>query len=176
MLLYKKSKVVWSSLKEVHADVFTRVNHRTSGTDQQPNSCFTSATKLGVLAGSVAAYSGNYLVTVGTGSNIPMGLFTEDAIADSFDNAPATASNKIPIAIFGGEYEVEAFETHAYASPYASILTSYTIGCYLYCSPNGLLTPEVPTDLVSGALDHPVGRCSYIPTASNLILGVDLLI
>jgi len=189
-MLNKRSKVVFSSLKELAATAFSVVNYvAPNSTNGIPiNWTLTSNTKTGVLGGSVAAYDGNYLVNQCTGANsgitatnVPCGLFVTDANPDNFMNAPGIASNKIPVAQFGGEFEVDVFETHAWTSAYASILANYVAGTALYPSKGGLLTTELPTaggvgGTVIGSNGGVVARVTWAPVQTNLILGIDLCI
>lgn len=173
-MLLKRSKNVFSSLKELESDAFDVVNYAAASatTGQPENLTIASTTKTGVLGGSVAAYKGSYLVGQGTHLLVPLGLFVQDAQPDNFVNAPAIASNKLPITQFGGEVEVDVFETHAWAD-LTSLIADYSAGVALYCSSAGLLTTEVPSDVGGSGNDHIIGRCSWVPTATNLILGLD---
>jgi len=175
--LYKRSKVIFSSLNALDATALTVQNY-VSGASQ-PNLTITSSTSDGVLGGSVAAMADDYTVKAGAHNLMPVGLYANDAAGASFENSPATASNKIAIAMGGGEFEVDVFETHAQLTPWASILATYTVGTLLYCSANGLLTTELPTD-VDGAsadgVDQIIGVVTSAPTASNLVLGLILRI
>lgn len=172
----KRSKVIHSSLKELEAAAFDVVNYVTPNASLvAANLTLTADTKKGVLGGSVAAYVGGYLVGQGSHEKIPAGLFVQDAIPDNFTNAPAIAGNKLPVAGFGGEAEIDVFETHSWVN-FNSILAGYVAGQYLYSSPNGLLTREAPSDVdIATGLDLPVGRLTWVPTSTNLIMGVDVI-
>jgi len=178
-VLYKRSKVVQSSLKELDANAFAVVNWKgtanvTSGIAE--NDTLSSNTKTGVLSGSVVAYSGSYLVgQCNTTNQYPCGLFVQDCIPDNFMNAPAIASNKVPVAQFGGEFEVDIFETHSQSSPFSSVLSSYTIGAKLYSSDNGLLTNEI-SSAHGFSTAIVVAQVTWQPVSNNLIMGLDLLI
>lgn len=186
-MLNRRSKVVVSSLKELEAAAFTVVNYQ--GTPNSllsvtTNLTLTSDTKQGVLGGSIAAMKGNYLVGQCTPLLVPCGFFVSDAIPDNFVNAPAVASNKIGVTKFGGEFEIDIFETHSCYTPFASQLAAYTVGTSLYCSPFGLLTTQLPSTVhlnygttgASGAQNIAVAAVTWQPTTTNLILGVDALV
>jgi hypothetical protein len=178
MALQKRSKVVFSSVKELAAAAFTVSNYRAPayGASNPNNLTFSSDTKQGVLGGSVAQIAGSYLVGQANGTGLPLGLFVDDAQPDAFENAPAIASNKISIAQFGGEFEVDVFETNKY-SDNSDLTASLTVGSPVYASCFGLLTPIAPTvsgQNISGGIAYVIGYVTWAPTTSNLILGIDL--
>jgi hypothetical protein len=170
-------KVITSSRWDLNADSFDRVNYR-PGSDP-PNSTLNPDTPKGVLGGMCAVPTADW--ESGDGDHtaeVVLGLFNLGSEGNAFENAPAAASGKVAIHMHGGDFDLFVFETNSADSPYASILASYTIGATLYCSPFGLLTPEVPSGLGdhAGGVDTPVAVCVKVPTASELECGIKLLV
>lgn len=137
--------LVKDSVNVLAADAFTQSNPNVvSGGGHNST---TLGTKKGVLSGSVAftrpdvgANTIGGAVLVGAAyvaKTRPLGLFINDAVANSFENAPASASNKGPY-LRGGTCGVKYYETNQQIGG-AGALT-YTTGDFLYASVNGLLT------------------------------------
>ena len=128
-------------------------------------SCFEKANDAyktyGVLGGTVAALKegASYTVVPANGSNVPVGLFVNNAAGNPFDNAPAVASNKIAIAQNNASVEVDV---------YADV--EFKIGEALYADANGYLTN------VAGADKTVIGIVTKLPTTADPFLGLEMRI
>lgn len=128
-------------------------------------SCFEKANEAyktyGVLGGTVAALKADasYTVVPANGSNVPVGLFVNNAAGNPFDNAPAVASNKIAIAQNNASVEVDV---------YADV--EFKIGEALYADANGYLTN------VAGADKTVIGIVTKLPTTADPFLGLEMRI
>jgi hypothetical protein len=174
-----------SSKFTLATSAFDVVNYR-SGTNTPglpPNLTMTTDTPTGVLSGSVAAIStANPSEVTSASYNTPvggvLGLFVTGAAGNPFENNQAAAGGVISIYMGDGELIVYNFETNTSEVGYASILSSYTLGCLLYVSPFGLLSPLQPSALTSVYTTTPhnnvVGSCWKVPTATDLSLGIRL--
>lgn len=139
----------------------------------------------GVLGGSVAAISataGDYKVEPGNGKNVPVGIFMEGYVAPAVYNIEyAPGSNKCTVCKGMPSAEVDVFETNAMTVDGTGKVTSgaaltYAVGDELYCSPNGFLTNQKPSEAYgdgAGAKDIVIAICTKAPTTSDLILGFD---
>lgn len=137
----------------------------------------------GVLGGSIAAYSpaaGNYKVEPGNGKNEVAGFFMEGYVSPArFDIEYAPASNKCTVCKGYCSAEVDVFETNAMTVAADGTITSgaaltYQVGDKLYCSPNGFLTNQKPSEsYASGGVDQVIAICTKAPTTSDMILGFD---
>ena len=148
--------------KSLHATCFTKQNYK----EDYVNATISASTPNGVLAGSVAAIVGDYLVGPGNGTNVPVGLFTNDAAGRPFNVNPALASGKLTVAKGLPSVEVDVFETE---DAYGTEL-EYSIGDKLYCSAEGFLTNE---ESVEGTV---IGVVTKVPTVQSPVLGVDMRI
>lgn len=160
-----------SSIPVLAATCFTKANYDTpSG---HTNNTLSVNTPTGVLGGSVAAVSaGNdYTVVPGTYDLQPLGLFVNDAAGAAFENSPAVASNKIAVIKGQASVEVDVYETHTSGD----VEITYAVGEWLYCSANGFLTNEKPSD-VTGSVDTVIGICTKAPTTASPVLGLDMRI
>lgn len=172
-------KVINSSRWELRSADFDIVNFRSGGAPA--NATLNADTPKGVLGGSVALQTAawecglaDHTMTQGQS----LGLFNLGSEGNAFENAPAAASGVVSVYMHGGTFEVFVFETNSADAPYSDILGSYTIGALLYCSPFGLLTPEVPSGLNdhAGGVDTVVASVAKVPTATDLELGIKLLL
>ena len=122
------------------SSAFTKSN--TVGNVQLVNNTTTAGiTKLGCLAGSVAAVKGEGVVGAGTGPlDAVVGLFVNDLAGNAYESSSAAASEKGVFVMGMGEYEVNIYETQDFATGNISVMPNYTAGKPLYCSQNGLLT------------------------------------
>jgi hypothetical protein len=131
-------------------------------------------TRNGVLSGSVATIKANWTTGKCTETRVPFGIYTDFAVPDPWTNDHVAATSGITVAHGGGTFIGYIFETHdSLGNP---ILDLYRNGYYLYCSPNGLLTPEVPSSISSSGLDIPIGIIAKLPTIDSLSLGFTLII
>lgn len=153
-----------NAIPEAAAVCFTKVNTGGSSTVIPANS------PLGVLGGSVAAYSaGNdYTVVPGTEALMPAGLFVNNAAGAAFENSPAVASGKVTVIKGLASVEVDVYETQTAAD--AGVDLEYAVGQYLYSSDNGLLTYEVSSSRIV------IGVVTKVPTPSSPALGLDMRI
>lgn len=150
------------SIKELAASCFTKQNYVAGYT----NDTLTAYTPNGVLGGSVAAISADYTVVAANGTNVPVGLFVNDAAGRIWESNQAVASNKIAIAKGMPSVEVDVYETH---DEYDAELT-YTVGDKLYASAQGFLTNVAS---VEGTV---IGICTKVPTTTSPTLGLDVRI
>lgn len=139
--------LIKDSVSTLAADGFTQSNPAVVATTANVSTTITSATKKGVLAGSVA------FLRPDEGSNViggaaqvasayvaktrPVGIFINDAVGNSNENSPAAASGKCPY-VRGGTVGVKVYETQIQIG--ASTALTYSVGDFLYASVNGLLT------------------------------------
>ncbi len=144
-------RILYSLIKDsastLAADGFTQSNPAVIATTANVSTTITSATKKGVLAGSVA------FLRPDEGSNVvggaaqvasayvantrPVGIFINDAVGNANENSPAAASGKCP-HVRGGSIGVKVYETQIQVG--ASTALTYSVGDFLYASVNGLLT------------------------------------
>lgn len=149
------------AIKELDATCFTKVNFKAGYT----NDTLSAFTPNGVLGGSVAAISDDYLAIPANGTNKPIGLFINDAAGRDWENNQALASNKITIAKGMPSVEVDVYETDDYDGA-----ITYAVGQYLYASAEGFLTNAVSAD---GTV---IGIVTKVPTTSSPTLGLDMRI
>lgn len=118
---------------------------------------------VGVLGGQVAALvpETNYTVTAGTGANVPVGLFVNDAAGAPFENSPAVASGKVTVINNNAKVEVDL---------YADDCIGADIGAPLYSDANGFLTVTKGTD------ETVIGIVTKVPTKAGDPLGLDMRI
>jgi len=156
---------------------FTKINGGTGAATAQlqANTTTASITKLGCLAGSVAAVKGSGVLGAGNGpTDAVVGLYVNDLAGNAYESSSAAASEKGVYVHGFGTYEVNIYETHNYAGN-ASILANYNAGDYLYCSQNGLLTVEEGLNGGSASAgDVIVGIITQPPTASDPIMRFNL--
>jgi len=151
------------AIKVLAASCFTKQNYASD----YVNDTISNITPNGVLGGSVAALSADYMVVAGNGVNTPIGLFVNDAAGIAWENNQARASNKLTIAKGLPSVEVDVYETH---DIYGSEIT-YVIGDKLYCSANGFLTNE---ESAEGTF---IGILTKVPVLpGSPAMGVDLRI
>ena len=101
----------------------------------------------------------SYTVVPANGTNVPVGLFVNNAAGNPFDNAPAVASNKIAIAQKMASVEVDI---------YADV--EFKIGDKLYADANGYLTN------VKGSDETVIGIVTKLPTTSDPFMGLEMCI
>lgn len=148
-----------SSVLALDATCFTKQNF-VEGTTK--NDTINIKTPVGVLSGSVAAFSADNTVVPANGTNIPAGIFFFDAAASYLQNVPAEASNKITVVMQMPVYTVDVYETYTAAG----VAITYAVGDKLYASVNGLLTNVESTE---GTV---LGIVSKAPTTSNPVMTV----
>jgi hypothetical protein len=172
-------KVVASSMWNLESAAFDIVNFRSGG--NPTNSTLNADTPKGVLGGSVARISDDWESTLADHTveqGEVLGLYNLGSEGNAFENAPAAASGKVAINMHGGNFLVYVFETNSADAAYGDILASYTVGTLLYTSPFGLLTTELPSGLAdhAGGVDTVIAQVTKAPTATDLELGIKLLI
>jgi len=150
---------------------YTKANYDTPAS--HTNDTLSVNTPRGVLGGSVAALSAgaDYTAYPGTYDLQPIGLFVNDAAGAAFENSPAVASGKVAVIKGQASVEVDVFETHNASN----VELTYAVGDNLYCSANGFLTNQKPTD-VTGSVDVIIGLCTKAPTTASPTLGLDMRI
>lgn len=184
-----RDTVTYTSYFNLSANSYTATNYRAAGSPA--NSTLDADTPRGVLGGSVAVITGDRQVSLGSvavlaadsyATNLAtsvLGLFGVGSEGGAFENNAAAAGGVVPIYKDGGTFTVYVFETHAEATPFASILAAYTVGAKLYCSPWGLLTNEAPSTF-SGAwgtgVDVAVAEVVSPPSATKLAMDIVLLV
>lgn len=140
------------------------------------NSTVGSDTPKGILGGMVAKCSADWEAAEGIHTAYPIGLFAGQSEGNAFENTPAIASGVVPVYMNGGAFLLYFFETHAAESAYSTILSTYDIGDMLYCSKFGGLTTEAPGGMSPAGTNWVVAIAAKIPTATDLELGIKLLI
>jgi len=163
-----------NTIEELDEAAFTKSN-RVGNAQLVANTTLADVEKLGVLAGSVAASTGEGVVGAGSADDDAiLGLYVNDAAGNAFESTSAAASGKGVFVNCMGTYEVGIYETSDFAGS-SSILANYTFGKSLYCSQNGLLT--VVEGLSGGTASAGavlVGIITQAPTASDPIMRVVL--
>jgi len=130
---------VRNSIEGLESAAFTKVNHASTPAQVAANTTTADVTKLGCLAGSVAAVHGEAVLGAGNGpTDAIVGLFVNDLAGNAFESSSAAASEKGVYVNCLGTYEVGVYETANLDG--ASIMTQYQFGKPLYCSVNGFLT------------------------------------
>lgn len=144
--------LIKDSISSLAADGFTQSNPSCVTTLSAKSTTLTSATKKGVLAGSVAftrpdigsnVIGGAALVSSAyVAKTRPLGLFINDAAGNANENTPAVASGKCPF-VRGGAVGVKVYETAVQTTVGSGVVgtaLTYSVGDFLYASVNGLLT------------------------------------
>jgi len=150
-----------NSIEGLEDAAFTKSN-RVGNAQLEKNTTLKDVQKLGCLAGSVAAVTGEGVLGAGDrGNKAVVGLFVNDLAGNAYESTSAAASEKGVYACGMGTYEVGIYETRNYADD--ADLT-YKFGDKLYCSQNGLLTNEYATDCVL------IGIVTKAPTSSDPIM------
>lgn len=162
-----------NSIEGLADSAFTKINH--AGNAQlAANTTTADVTKLGCLAGSVAAIKGEGVIGAGAGADDAIvGLFVNDLAGNAYESSSAAASEKGVFVCGFGTYEVGVYETANVAG--ASIMGDYAAGKYLYCSANGLLT--VVEGLAGGVAPAGavvVGLITKAPTPSEPMMRFQL--
>ena len=132
------------------------------------NTTTVGITKLGCLAGSVAAIKGEGVVGAGNGpTDAVVGLYVNDLAGNAYESSSAAASEKGVFVMGMGEYEANIYESHDFTGA-NSIMVNYTAGKPLYCSQNGLLTvAEGLNGGVAPAGAVVIGIITKAPSASD---------
>lgn len=119
---------------------------------------------VGVLGGQVAALvpETNYTVTAGTGANVPVGLFVNDAAGAPFENSPAVASGKVTVINNNAKVEVDLYADDC--------IGANKVGAPLYSDANGFLTVTKGTD------ETVIGIVTKAPLKAGDPLGLDMRI
>jgi hypothetical protein len=163
-----------NSLNGLEDDAFT-ISNTTGNAQLAANTTVSDVTKVGCLAGSVAAMKGDAVLGAGAGpTDAVVGLFVNDLAGNAFESSSAAASEKGVYVHGMGSYESLIYETHDVAGS-SSILGDYDAGDFLYCSANGLLTVEEGLSggtAPAGAVV--MGIVTKAPTASDPVLRFDL--
>ena len=161
-----------NSREGLESAAFTKSN--TVGNDQLKfNTTMTGITKLGCLAGSVAAIHGDSVLGAGTGpADAVVGLFVNDLAGNAYESSSAAASGRGVYVMGLGTYEVGVFETHDAAGA-GDIWASYVPGAKLFCSANGLLSTAA--GLANPAQgDVVLGIITKAPTPADPIMRFNL--
>jgi hypothetical protein len=171
-------KVICSSRYALKTSAFDLVNTPSGSFRLGGNDTITADIPKGILGGSVARASGDWEAREGIHTAQPLGLFAGQSEGNAFENSPAIASGIVPIYFGGGDFLVYVFETHAHESAYAAktLSTAYAVGTALYCSAFGLLTNEVPSAHGTPGVDVKVAIVTKTPSASDLEMGIQLVI
>lgn len=175
-LIRPADKVTASSRYSLQTAAFDISNTPSSSFRLNPNTNITTDFPRGVLGGGCARASGAWEAREGIHTAPVLGLFANNSEGNAFENSPAIASGVVPIYMNGGTFFLYIFETHSHNSAYASVLSSYSVGQELYCSAFGLLTHELPSAQTAPGTDRPIAICAKVPTASDLELGIKLLV
>ena len=147
-----------NALSTLAAGAFTRANYGATG---MTSTRITADSPDGVLGGMIAKYSDNYEVDI-CNTEVPVGIFLNDAAGAPFENTPAVASGKVTMMTSQGTYESDIYETRNEAD---SADLTYAVGDLLYCSKNGLITKDNSTNATV------IGNVSKAPTATDPWLG-----
>ena len=149
------------------------------GTGASTVSTQVATTIFGVLSGSVAFTRpdidenviGGPDTAFGTGC-VPLGIFINHAAGYSFENTPASASNKCPYVSAQGCYANSLFETEQVSdgaggviANKAALTAQYSAGQSLIASANGYLTNESTDGFAaqSGGTDVVIGIVKMAP-------------
>lgn len=163
-----------NTVSELDDASFTKSN-KVGNPQLVANTTLADVEKIGILAGSVAASTGENVVGAGAGPADPvLGLYVNDAAGNAFESTSSASSGKGVYVHGMGTYEVGIYETHDYAGS-ASILASYGAGDSVYCSRNGLLT--IKEGLLNGAVPDDavvVGIVIKAPTAADPVMIINL--
>jgi hypothetical protein len=131
------------SIEGLESAAFTKLNtgaYPAVTAQLAANLSVAGITKLGCLAGTVAAVHGESILGAGTGpTDACVGLYVNDLAGNAFESSSAAASEKGVYVHSFGTYEVKLYETHSFDGM-TNIMGNYAAGKYLYCSQNGLLT------------------------------------
>lgn len=166
-------KVLYRGHNNTYCDLADAALTQQNWTPATVNDTLSSATKNGVLGGSLAGIRGPGIAGKADATHRPLGWFVNDAQSDPFDNSPAIASGKaVFISVPGSMFKINVYETHTEDG--LSALT-YSEGDVLYSSQNGLATKEV-AGAGNNVGDIAVGIVIDVPTAEDPYLTVSSLI
>ena len=176
-----------SALRILHVGIRNTVGVLTDDAFTQTNPPVVVATStisttvdtetLGVLSGSVAFsrpdagggdnFIGGNAETIGAAFElfcVPLGLFINTAVGNSFENTPGTASGKGPYVSGQGTYSSQLFETQFLAASggggAAGDDLTYTAGMKLIASRNSYLMPL--WDIDNGGTFANAGNCAEV--------------
>jgi hypothetical protein len=183
--------VTRNSMGLLTPDAFTQANPA-KGITAQKSSTLASITKSGVLGGSVAftrdfanGYHGGPDTASYKTTCLPLGLYINDSLGNSFENTPGVASGRGPYVCGSGTtvgvsiYETKGQLTRGAVTAGQAI--TYANGDKLYASVNGLLTNlindsyEQTAASTTNAYDATViGVVKCAPDANSSLLILDL--
>jgi hypothetical protein len=175
-LIRPLDKVTASSKWALQTAAFDLSNEESGSRVLNTNGNTDANTPNGVLGGMCARGSANWEAREGIHTLPVLGLFANNSEGNAFENTPAIASGVVPIYMNGGAFLLYLFETNAHESAFADILSTYDVGDKLYCSAFGLLTTELPSAHATTGVDNLVAICAKTPTASDLELGIKLVV
>lgn len=189
-LITPLDKVGNSSLYSLQAAAFD-IDNTPAGHD---NDTIDADTPKGVLGSMVAALASGEDLTVENAdpTDVPLGLFSGNSEGNPFENSPAIASGVVPVYMGTGAFSCFVFETHVDENnvetsedPGGSTKAINTalvgtaalaVGLVMYCSGNSLLTTVIPSTRATPGGDNAIALITKAPTASDLELGIRLLI
>lgn len=180
--------VTRNSVGALTADAFTQANPVVYTSNTVKSTTLANITKVGVLGGSVAftrPQAGNNLhggpaVTAGPAflAGIkPLGIYLNDAIGNSYENTPGTASGRgTYVCGSGSTIGVRIYETKQLQGGGAGTDLVYAAGDFLYASANGLLTNRSADayEVLQGATATVMGVVKAAPDANTPMLVLDL--
>jgi hypothetical protein len=170
-------KVTCSSRYSLQTAAFDLNNTPSGSYRANANAIITTDFPKGVLGGSCARSSAAWEAREGIHTAQVLGLFAKNSEGNAFENSPAIASGVVSIYMNGGNFYLYIFETADQNTPFsASQLGNYNFGTPLYCSAYGLLTPQLPSAQTTPGTDNIVALCTKVPSASDLELGIKLLV
>ena len=154
-------------------------NNRVGNVQKVNNARLNSATPLGILAGSVVAVAGDFLVgpcagDSSTAFDAAVGIAVNNAVGNPYESSSSVASGKLTFAHGTGT----VFNTDIYESKATngSSNITYTAGDKLYASKNGLLTSVSGLDNTNLTYSTLIGICLKAPSSSDPYMAVQLRI
>ena len=164
-------RVTMNTLGKLTDAGLTQANY--SSTQQKANTRLSSSTPNGILAGSVVAVgtTSGTIVAAATNTYTIVGIAENNAVGYPYESSSGVGSGKCPYLCGSGSvFATDLYETASTTG--VDITATYTPGCLLYASANGLLTNSA-----DGAYSTlVVGVCLTAPSTSDPFMVVQMRI
>jgi hypothetical protein len=154
-------------------------NNRVGDSQKANNARLNASTPLGILAGSVVAVAGDFLVGPCAGDSSTtfdkaVGIAVNNAVGNPYESSSAVASGKCVYAHGTGT----VIHTDIYETKQTDGATNiaYTAGDKIYSSRHGLLTNVSGLDNTNVMYSTLIGICIKAPSGSDPYMAVQLRI
>jgi hypothetical protein len=164
-------RVTMNTLGKLIDAGLTQANY--SSTQQKANTRLSSSTPNGILAGSVVGVgtTSGTIVAAAADTYPVVGIAENNAVGYPYESSSGVGSGKCPYLCGAGScFATDLYETNNVNG--VDLTASYTPGCLLYASANGLLTNT--TDSGKGSVV--IGVCLTAPSTSDPFMVVQMRI